>query len=297
MSFILKTIPYASIEEKISLFETVRRSHLRKKQILFMVGFIIFAVLLFGSSVIGRVNGKAIRELYKVWNYIEETIPVLRAEYLIYDLSTWYARGHIWLERIFDTILIAFLATFFSVVGAFILCFPASRNLMRNYPVYFICRRILDIARAVPELVYAMIFVFAFDLGALPGVLAIAVHSTGSLGKLFSEVNENIDLESIEGIRSAGGNWFQVIRFAVVPQVLPNFTSYALLRLELNIRAATVIGLVGAGGIGMELMFAIRQFQYTEISAITLMIIAIVVLLDLGCEKLRHHLIREGELI
>jgi phosphonate transport system permease protein len=133
--------------------------------------------------------------------------------------------------------------------------------------------------------------VYAFGIGPLAGILAITVHSIGALGKLFSEVNENIDQEAIEGIRSAGGNWFEIIRFGVVPQVLPNYISYSILRLEINIRASTVIGFVGAGGIGYELMLAIRQFHYTDVSALCLMIIAIVFILDMNCEKIRHRII------
>jgi phosphonate transport system permease protein len=149
----------------------------------------------------------------------------------------------------------------------------------------------MEIARAVPEIVYALIFVFSFGLGPLPGVLAIAVHSTGALGKLFSEVNENIDHQPLEGIRAAGGNWFQVIRYGVVPQVLPNFLSYALLRFEINVRAASVVGFVGAGGIGQELMFVIRQFIYVDISAIVLLIMLMVTTMDITCEKIRHYTI------
>ena len=136
-----------------------------------------------------------------------------------------------------------------------------------------------------------MIFVFSFGIGPFPGILAIAIHTAGALGKLFSEVNENLDEKAIEGVRASGGNWFEVIRFAVVPQVLPNFTSYTLLRFEINVRAASVIGFVGAGGIGQELMFVIRQFVYTDISAIVLMIILTVIAIDLTCESLRHRLI------
>jgi phosphonate transport system permease protein len=95
----------------------------------------------------------------------------------------------------------------------------------------------------------------------------------------------------IEGVRAAGGNWFQIIRFAVMPQVLPNFISYTLLRFEINVRAASVIGFVGAGGIGQELMLVIRQFIYQDISAIVLLIIFIVILIDVGCEALRHRII------
>ncbi len=256
-------------EEKIAHFEQVREQMIRQRRPATVAGIVLFAAVLVGSSITGRVNIARLRHFPDILNYVRETIPTLRLPYLGHDLARWFARGHVWMNLIFDTALIAFLSTLISTVLAFVFCFPASRNLMRNTVVYFVFRRIL----------------------------AIAVHSTGSLGKLFSEVNENIDQQPIEGIRSTGGNWFQIIRFAVVPQVLPNFASYALLRLEINIRAATVIGLVGAGGIGMELMFAIRQFQYRDISAMCVLIIAIVIALDYVCEYLRHRLIGKEHLL
>jgi phosphonate transport system permease protein len=157
--------------------------------------------------------------------------------------------------------------------------------------VYSLARRCLEIARTVPELVYALMFVYAFGLGPLPGVLAIAVHSLGSLGKLFSEVAENIDPGPVEGVRAAGANWWQTVRYAVVPQVLPNFASYTLLRFEINVRASSVVGFVGAGGIGQELYTVIRQFIYVDISAIVLLLIVTVAILDILCEQLRQHLI------
>jgi phosphonate transport system permease protein len=212
-------------------------------------------------------------------------------------LGEWYWGLGKWLNLLLDTVLIGFLGTLLGVLGAAVLCFPASRNLMPRYSVYFLFRRTLEIARAVPELVYALIFVFAFGLGPLPGVLAIAIHSAGALGKLFSEVNENIDPSSVEGVRASGGNWFQVIRYAVLPQVLPNFASYALLRFEINVRAAAIIGFVGAGGIGQELFFVIRQFVYSDVSAIVFMIVLTVCLIDITCEKLRHRWIGREQLL
>jgi phosphonate transport system permease protein len=153
------------------------------------------------------------------------------------------------------------------------------------------CRRTLELCRTVPELVFALIFVYAFGLGPLAGVLAIAVHSMGALGKLFSEVNENIASEPGEGVRAAGGNWLQVIRYGVIPQVLPAFASYTLLRFEVNVRASSVIGFVGAGGIGQELYSVIRQFIYVDISALVLLLIITVALIDMACEHLRRRLL------
>jgi phosphonate ABC transporter permease subunit PhnE len=183
------------------------------------------------------------------------------------------------------------MGTLLGATSAWVRGFPATRNLAPNLWVYSLCRRCLEIARTVPELVYALMFVYAFGLGPLPGVLAIAVHSLGSLGKLFSEVTENIDGGPIEGVRAAGATWWQIVRYAVVPQVLPNFASYTLLRFEINVRASSVVGFVGAGGIGQELYTVIRQFIYVDISAIVLLLIVTVALLDITCEQLRHRLI------
>ena len=138
---------------------------------------------------------------------------------------------------------------------------------------------------------FALLFVVAFGLGAMPGVLALAIHSMGALGKLFAEVVENIDMRPVEGATATGANRVETIRFAVLPQVMSNFTSYALLRFEINVRTAAVMGFVGAGGIGQDLMVAIRKFYYTDVSAILLLIIATVVVIDLVTERVRHGLI------
>ena len=157
--------------------------------------------------------------------------------------------------------------------------------------IRFVARRTLEFCRTVPEIVFALIFVFAFGLGPLPGVLAIAIHTLGALGKLYAEVAENIDLKPVEATVATGGSWFEAVRFGVVPQVLPNFTSYTLLRFEINVRSASILGFVGAGGIGKELLSSIRQFYYSDVSAILLMIIATVMVIDLLTERLRHYLI------
>jgi len=140
----------------------------------------------------------------------------------------------------------------------------------------------------VPEIVYALIFVWAFGIGPLAGILAIALHSAGANGKLFAEAIENADLKAWEGVQSAGGSWAHGCRFAVLPQVLPNIISYLLLRFEVNIRSASVIGFVGAGGVGEELYKVISFNYYEEISAIVVLIIITVSLVDLVSERLRH---------
>lgn len=263
----------------------------RSKEILFAV---LFAAMFVFSVIVGEVNvATFIEGVPGFFNYISDTIPPIRSDSVIADIREWYWAFPKWLMLLFDTVVIAFLGTFIGTVGALAFCFAGSRNLVSNGWIYFIARRLTEVARAVPELVYAMIFVFAFGLGPLPGVMAIAVHSAGALGKLFAEVNENVDMGTVEGVRASGGNWFQIIRLAVIPQVLPNYLSYALLRFEINVRSAAVIGFVGAGGVGQELMFVIRQFVYTDVSALVLMIIATVALIDMSCEKLRHRFIAE----
>jgi phosphonate transport system permease protein len=143
----------------------------------------------------------------------------------------------------------------------------------------------------VPEIVFALVFVVAFGLGPTPGVLALAIHTMGALGKQFAEVVENIDMKPVEGVTAAGGSFAQTVRFAVLPQVMAGFVSYALLRFEINVRGAAVMGFVGAGGIGMDLMEAIRKFYYSDVSAILVLVIATVVAIDLATERVRHRLI------
>jgi len=266
----------------------------RKQQIVFGI---VFILALMGSAHVGEVDIPEFWEgLPAFFNYFRETAPDLSLATFPSDVADWYWGFGKWMKGLWDTLLIAFLATLFGFSIAFLICFTASRNLNSNYFTYFISRRILEIARSVPELVYALIFVFSFGLGPFPGVLAVAVHTTGALGKLFSEVNENTELKAAEGVTASGGNWSQVIRYAVVPQVLPNFLSYGLLRFEINVRAASVVGFVGAGGIGQELMFAIRQFLYKDVSAIVLMLVLTVILIDIACEKLRHFVIGQGSI-
>jgi len=207
------------------------------------------------------------------------------------DVGEWFWGLSDWLSLLFDTILIAYLATLVGSLGAFFACFLAARNLGPNPILLGVIKRLLELCRTVPEIVFALIFVVAFGLGPVPGVLAIAIHTLGANGKLFTEVVENIDMKPIEGAIAAGGSWAESIRFAVLPQVLSSFASYALLRFEINVRGASVMGFVGAGGIGQDLIEAIRKFYYTDVSAILLLILLTVFLIDAGTQRLRHHLL------
>ncbi|MBP0444083.1 phosphonate ABC transporter, permease protein PhnE [Roseomonas sp. SSH11] len=207
------------------------------------------------------------------------------------DPAEWFWGWRKWGVLLLDTLLIAYVGTALGGLGGFLLAFCASANLVSNPWARGAARRFLEFCRTVPDIVFALIFVIAFGLGPVPGVLAIAIHSMGALGKLFSEVVENIDMKPVEGANAAGASWPAMVRFAVLPQVLANFISYALLRFEINVRQASVLGFVGAGGIGQDLIEAIRKFYYNDVAALLLLIIVTVMLIDLGTERLRHRLI------
>ena len=207
------------------------------------------------------------------------------------DPAEWFWGLRKWSLLLGETLLIAYVGTATGAMVAFCLCFLCSANLMPFAAVRLVVRRALEFCRTVPDIVFALIFVVAFGLGPIPGVFAIAIHTAGALGKLFSEVVDNIDLKPVEGVRSGGGSWFAQVRFGAVPQVLSNFTSYTLLRFEINVRGAAVMGFVGAGGIGEELITAIRKFFYSDVSAILLLIMACVVAIDMVSARVRHRLL------
>ena len=206
------------------------------------------------------------------------------------DPVEWFWGLEKWSVLLGQTLLMGYVGTLWGAAFACVLCFAASATTCRNGWIRFTALRFLEFCRTVPVLVFALVFVVAFGLGPLPGVLALAIHTAGALGKLFTEVVENADSRPAEGVRASGGNAMEAIRFGVLPQVLSSFASYALLRFEINVREATVMGFVGAGGIGEELLIAIRRFYYSDVSAILVLIILTVFALDLMTERLRGRL-------
>jgi phosphonate transport system permease protein len=207
------------------------------------------------------------------------------------SIADWFYRFNVYATLLWQTIQMAILATVLGYCAAFALSFPAARTLTANRTVVFISRRLLEFMRTIPQVVLAFILVWPFGIGPLAGILAISIHTTGSLGKLFSELNENADLRPVEGVRAAGGSWLAQMRYGVVPQMLPGFLSYGLLRFEINVRSSTIIGFVGAGGIGQELKRVIGFNIYEEVSAICILILLIVVAIDLLSARVRHRLI------
>jgi phosphonate transport system permease protein len=206
------------------------------------------------------------------------------------NFGEWFWGWQKWLKMLGETILISYVGTLIGAVFAFALNFFAAQNTSPARWLHFLVRRLLEFARTVPGIVFALIFVIAFGLGPMAGVLAIAIHSTGALGKQFSEIVENADMKPVEGVRSTGASWVSCMRFAVLPQITAGYASYALLRFEINVREASVMGFVGAGGIGQELVVAIRKFYYSDVSAILLTIIATVFVIDITTGWLRGKL-------
>ncbi|MEE2699569.1 MAG: phosphonate ABC transporter, permease protein PhnE [Pseudomonadota bacterium] len=282
----------------VTQFEMARAQYLGRKRL-----YLVFFWLLFFVSMTLAVwhSGFDIMEviegLPRTNEFVVRMFSALTMENFKADLVDWYWNVGEWLNQLLISLQMALLATIVGTTFGGALSFLASRNLAKNYATYFVCRRALEIARTVPDIVWALIFIYPFGVGPVAGILALTIHTTGAQGKLFAEVNENIDHKPIEGIRSAGGNWFEEIRFAVMPQVMPNFISYSFWRLALNVQAATVMGFVGAGGIGYELINAIKLLYYLDAGAILLMIIITVFLIDMSSEKLRHKLIGKETLV
>jgi phosphonate transport system permease protein len=257
-----------------------------------LVGLVVLLIAVVAAGHMAEVDlAKFLANIHQLTSYLGRIFYLDNGQIVFTDFGEWFWGLRKWLIHIGDTLLIAYLGTLLGAIGAFLVCFAASANLSRNATSRFFARRVLEFFRTVPELVFALIFVVAFGLGPVPGVLAIAIHTFGALGKLFSEVAENIDMKTVDGALSTGASRWQAIRYAVVPQVLSNFASYTLLRFEINVRGASVMGFVGAGGIGQELIEAVRKFYYSDVSAILLLIIATVMVIDLVTERIRHSLI------
>jgi len=258
-----------------------------------VLGIAVFAAAVFVASVGAEVEPATFWDkLANFSSYFYRLAHLDSGAWVWSDPAEWFWGLARWLRLLGETLLMAYVGTLTGAVLAFCACFAASASVTRSAWLRLAVRRLLEFCRTVPDLVFALIFVVAFGLGALPGVLAIAIHTLGALGKLFAEVVDNIDGKPVEGVAATGGGWFARVRFGAVPQVLANFTSYTLLRFEINVRGAAVLGFVGAGGIGEELIIAIRKFFYSDVSAILLLIVACVMLIDMGTELLRHRLAR-----
>lgn len=193
--------------------------------------------------------------------------------------------------KMIETLQIAIMGTTIGVLLAFPLSFLGSRNIISNRFFYHLLRSIFDFSRGINEIVWALLFVAMVGLGAFSGILALSIHVIGALGKYFSEAIENVDEDIIMSIKSTGASKLQVILNGIFPQVKPLFIGYIFYYFEHNIRAATVLGLVGAGGIGFELMTSIKLFKYHEVLTIILAMVVLVVVVDRLSAYIRNKFI------
>ncbi|MTI02533.1 phosphonate ABC transporter, permease protein PhnE [Roseibium sp. RKSG952] len=196
-----------------------------------------------------------------------------------------------------ETLNIAAAATLVGTIGGTFLALMSTRGMALWPSLIPVFRRISDIFRAIPEIVIALVLIFILGGGPIPAMIAIAIHTAGALGKLFSEVNENASLKPVEGLQSVGANWSQRMYLGVIPQVGPNYVSYALLRFEINIRASAILGFVGAGGLGYELRNAMSwgQGRYDEAAAIFILLFVTIVIVDQLSGLLRDRLTHGSE--
>lgn len=289
--------------DPVSTFEKHRAELIAQRRAmnaLFLVGFL---AMLAASIYISRFYPERLASgLPRIFEYFGTIMPNLELDVLFEgrgadgravpgSITYWFSDFSTYLRLIVETIFMALTATILGATGAFLLCFAASNNLAPNRFIYIASRRFLEICRGIPEILYALVLVFVVGIGPLAGVIAIAIHSAGALGKLFSEVNENASMRPVEGIKGVGGDWFEQMRYGVMPQVLPNFISYTLLRFEINVRASSIVGFVGAGGIGAELNRVISLYSDDRVVAVLILIVLTVTVIDLISERLRTHFI------
>jgi len=193
-----------------------------------------------------------------------------------------------------ETINIAAVSTLLGGLAAMVLALLSTRGLSRWPALTPVFRRLMDACRAIPEIVIALMLIYILGGGPVPAVAAIALHTAGALGKLFSEVAENADLKPVEGLASVGASWGQRMFLGIIPQVAPNWLSYALMRFEINVRASAILGFVGSGGIGYDLKIAMQwgQGRYDEVVAIFLLLFVTIVAIDRLSDYARARLVK-----
>lgn len=229
----------------------------------------------------------------------DPTIPLEHRIYLVqtrpipgYQLSK---NGTYLVQGIIETIFLALMSTTFGALIAIPVGFLAARNLMGTNPltlaVYYLTRTILNIVRSIEPLIIAIIFVVIVGLGPFPGVIAMTLHTVAALGKLYSEVIEGIDPGPLEAIRATGGNWVQMVRYAVIPQIVPPIMSFTIYRWDINVRTSTIIGFVGGGGLGFYLYQWIFKGDYRAVGSAFLAIVVIVMILDFVSARIRARLV------
>jgi phosphonate transport system permease protein len=284
------SVPILPGQQLAALNEAYRKAVARKR-LRFTIATAVFFAALVVACVGAEVNVRSFLSHFGNFVSYFDRIATLESGARVWtDIGEWFWGWKKWLALLGETILISYVGTLSGAILAFGLNFLAAENTSPALWLRFAVKRLMEFCRTVPDIVFALIFVIAFGLGPMAGVLAIMIHSIGALGKQFSEIVENIDMKPVEGLRSTGAGWVSCMRFAVLPQVAAGFASYTLLRFEINVRGASVMGFVGAGGIGQELVVAVRKFYYSDVSAILLLIIVTVFVIDIGTGWARGRL-------
>jgi phosphonate transport system permease protein len=276
-------------ELSTSAIQTDYLAQVRQKRIMNTILLVVFIALMVGgfTTANDRNAGGFLNGLPMLLDFPGDVIgeAYSRAELLPGYLVKYF-------PSLIETVNIAAVSTLVGGLLGLVMSLLVTRGLA---PVPWLIgplRRVLDVLRAVPEIVIALVLIFLLGGGPVPAMIAIALHTVGALGKLFSEVNENASLKPIEGLESVGAGWVQRMWLGVIPQVGPNYLSYALLRFEINIRASAILGFVGAGGIGYDLRNTMSwgQGKFDEAAAIFLLLFFTIVVVDQSSSYLRNHL-------
>ncbi|CUX79559.1 MAG: ABC-type phosphonate uptake system permease component phnE [Roseibaca calidilacus] len=290
-------------QDPVALFERHRAQLIRDRMAANILLLVLFLAFLAWSIWIANFTPERLAQgVPRIFEYFGTVMPSLQMDVLLESrneagrfpagsIGFWYNDFWKYVTLIWETILMALTATLLATGLAVILSFLAARNTTPHPMVGAIARRFLEFCRGVPEILFALVLVFWVGIGPLAGVLAITIHAAGALGKLFSEVVENASMRPVDGMKAVGGSWFEQMRYGILPQVLPNFTSYALWRFEINVRASAVVGFVGAGGIGTELSHTISFYSDDRVTAVLLLVVLLVTVIDLLSERARHTLI------
>ncbi|GEO85379.1 MULTISPECIES: phosphonate ABC transporter, permease protein PhnE [Alphaproteobacteria] len=295
------TLP--KLSEKGALIENHWRELARGRRFYTTISLAVLAFALCGSLWFANEtnSGKFLDRLPHLFDFVGDLIPrdpieVWRA---LFDLPSPYFDGSLqydypegryyitetlyvpeYFYKMTETLNIALLSTIIGSFFGFILSFFAARNMTQNVWIRGSARRFMEILRAFPEIVLAGFFLAILSLGPIPAIIAVSIHTIGALGKLFFEVIENADMKPDEGLKAVGANWVERAWFGMVPQVMPNFISYFLLRLEINVRASTIIGAVGGGGIGEQLRLSISRGHEAKTLAIVLLLFLTIIAVD-----------------
>ena len=284
----LGALKMAQLPDNIRLIEDQLRLLQRTRAFYSLVSILVVAFTIFtGVSVANSYNAGSFAN--GIDNFFDYPLDLISEAW---DAGwQWFPLIFVYTPDLLNTLNMAVFSTSLGFVFALILSFLAAKNTAPNERIRQIVRRFLDLCRSFPELVIAMIFLYIMGKSLLPAILAITIHSTGSLGKLFSEAIENADKKPVEGLQSLGANWFIRVRHGVLTQVLPIILSYTLLRVEINVRASTILGFVGAGGIGEALSTNIQWRYGDEVVAIMVMLIATIICLDYLSQYVRGKMI------